>query len=240
MPPDIEEIIDAESPIVTILLYATGSKTITTALEAGQIIMGVSYAMATFSSTTCLTWAWARDGGLPQYFGHVDKKHRVPVPIRAIILTTLLALLLALLNLGSGTYTALGAITSPSVISFYVSYAIILAVVLYARFTEYGLPLGAWNMGQFGGFVNAFGLLYTCWTLIWLPFPSLLPVTASNTNWSLPEYATIMIMASLFGTCTRRRLGLDLTRRSWIWLSRSTEEAGEDWGARRTSVALVA
>lgn len=48
--------------------------------------MDLSFAMVTFSSTTRLTWAWARDGGLPQYFGFVDEKHRVPS--RAIVLTS--------------------------------------------------------------------------------------------------------------------------------------------------------
>lgn len=194
MPSDIETVVDADSPLVTILLHATGSKSIATALAAGQIIMGMSCQMANFSSATRLTWAWARDGGLPQYFGHVDGRHRVPS--RAVALTTALVLLLALLNLGSGTYTALGAITSLSVIGFYVSYAIILAVTLYARYrAEGGLALGEWNLGRAGPLVNAFALLYTCWMLVFLPFPSMLPVTASNMNWSLPAYATIMILA---------------------------------------------
>lgn len=85
MPPNIEDVIDSTSPLVTILLYATGSKTIATALISGQIIMAFSSAMAVFSSASRLTWAWARDGGLPQYFALVDG--RVHVPSRAICLT---------------------------------------------------------------------------------------------------------------------------------------------------------
>lgn len=193
MPPDTEDLIHSDSPLVTILLYATGSKTIATALAAGQIMMGISCEMANFSSATRLTWARARDRGLPNHFGHVDGRHRVPT--RAVCLTTALVLLPALLNLGSDTYTALGAITSLSVIGFYVSYAIILGVVLYARFSKAGFALGKWNLGWMGPFVNAFGLIYTCWMLVFLPFPSTLPVTASNMNWSLPAYATIMILA---------------------------------------------
>lgn len=192
MPPNIEDIMNATSPLVTIVQYATGSDRIATVLMAGDLIMGVSCALATFSSTARLTWAWARDGGLPKYFGHVDGTHRVPT--RAVTLTALLVLFLALLNLGSETYTALGAITSLAVIGSYMSYAIILVLVIYTRSTA-GLELGPWNMGRFGLLVNVFALLYTCWTLVFLPFPSVLPVTASNMNWSLPAFVTVMVIA---------------------------------------------
>lgn len=87
MPSNLEDIVGATSPLITILLHATGSKTIATALAAGQIIMGISCQMASFSSTTRLTWAWARDAGLPSYFGLVDGKHHVPT--RAVGLTSM-------------------------------------------------------------------------------------------------------------------------------------------------------
>lgn len=112
--------------------------------------------------------------------------------------TALLVLLLALLNIGSSTYTALGALTSLSVIGFYVSYAIMLAVILLARYSKGGFAPGPWSLGRLGPFVNGYGLLYTCWTLLWLPFPSVLPVTASNMNWSLPAYVTIMVVVMTF------------------------------------------
>lgn len=108
-----------------------------------------------------------------------------------------IVLLLAMLNLGSTSYVALGAITSLSVIGFYVSYIIMFCVTLYARYgTKEGLVLGDWNLGRFGPFINVFALLYTCWFTIFLGFPSILPVTAINMNWSLPAYVSIMILAT--------------------------------------------
>lgn len=92
MPPDIGEIIVSASPMVTITMYATGSLTITTVTSAVRLVMGVSCAMAAFSSTSRLTWAWARDGGLPQYFGYVDESNRVPA--RGVVLKCRCCLLL--------------------------------------------------------------------------------------------------------------------------------------------------
>lgn len=83
-----------------------------------------------------------------------------------------------------------------AVIAYYMSYAIMLAVVLAARFSKDGFTSGEWTMGpRLGLLVNVFGLVYTCWALIFIPFPSILPVTAANMNWSLPVYVSVMVLA---------------------------------------------
>lgn len=187
--PSLDVLLSSSSPLVTILLYSTGTK-VSTALVSGIVLMGISGNMGVVSSVSRLTWAWARDGGLPQYFGYVDAKHRVPV--RAIILTCSIATLLALLNLGSATYIALGAIVSLSSLAAYLSYAIVLSCVLYSRLST-GITLSEWNLGSVGPFVNAVALLYTIWIMIWLPFPSNLPVTASNMNYCGPVFGAVLV-----------------------------------------------
>jgi choline transport protein len=130
--------------------------------------------------------------GLPQYFGIVDGKSRVPA--RAIIVTSVIVLLLSLLNIGSSSYIALNAIVSLSSLAIYMSYAIVLACVLYARLTG-GLERGQWNLGWAGTPINAFALVYTCYTMIWLPFPTSLPATASNMNYSGPVLGVVLVAA---------------------------------------------
>lgn len=129
---------------------------------------------------------------VPSFFGHVDAKSRVPM--RAVLLTCFLCLLLALLNIGSTTYVALGAITSLSSLGLYFSYAIILTVVLYVRLTS-GIRVSEWNMGRAGVYVNIFALVYTIYTMIWLPFPTIVPVTASNMNYCGPVFGVVMLGA---------------------------------------------
>lgn len=104
---------------------------------------------------------------VPAYFGLVDGKHRVP--LRAVLLTCLIVGLLALLNIGQSSFIALGAITSLSSISLYLSYAIVLAVALYKRLTD-GLPTGEWTLGRWGLPINIFSLVFTLYSMIWLPF----------------------------------------------------------------------
>lgn len=193
MPSDISLIMKSPSPLIAIVRYATGSEALSAFLAFGQVVLGISCSMSAFAAVSRLTWAWSRDGGLPSYFGLVDAKRRVPV--RAVWLTSAICAFLALFNVGSTTYTALGAITSLAVMGFYVSYAIVICVALYSRRVG-TLKLGEWNMGRWGLFVNVFALLFTVWMMIWIPFPAMLPVTVSNMNWSLPVYMAVMAVVS--------------------------------------------
>jgi amino acid transporter len=128
---------------------------------------------------------------VPLYFSLVDGRYRVP--IRSVLLTWVLCALLALLNIGSGTYIALGAIVSLSSLASYFSYSIILCVTLHTRLTT-GLQTSEWSMGRSGLYVNAFALVYTLYAMIWLPFPTTLPVGASNMNY-WPVFGAVMIGA---------------------------------------------
>lgn len=188
--PSLDILLDSASPIVTTLLYATGSTKATIAIVSGLVVLGVSGTMGVVSSVSRLTWAWSRDGGLPQYFGHVDKVQRVP--LRAVVLATIIASLLSLLNIGSSTYIAFSAIISLSTLAVYLSYAIVLACVLHARLNGRFEP-GPWNLGRAGSMINVLGLIYTTYIMIWLPFPNYLPVTAANMNYCGPVFGAIMV-----------------------------------------------
>lgn len=200
--PSLDVLLDSSSPIVTTLLYATDSAGATIAIISGLVVLGISGTMGVVSSVSRLTWAWARDGALPQYFGHVDQVQRVP--LRAVVLATIIASLLALLNIGSSTYIAFSAIISLSSLAVYLSYAVVLACVLYARLNG-GFEPGPWNLGRAGSTINLLGLIYTVYIMIWLPFPNYLPVTAANMNYCGPVFGLIVVgVASMWFIRGRR------------------------------------
>lgn len=191
--PSVEVILSYYSPIVGIIYECTGrSLPGTTTLIAGITIMFIAASMAVCSSVSRLTWAWARDGGLPRYFGYVDGNHRIP--LRAVLLTFVIVLVLSLLNLGTKSYVALGAFVSLSSLAMYTSYAIVLCCVLHARWTK-KFQLGEWNWGRAGPVINVLALIYTIWAAVWLSFPSSLPVTAMNMNYCAPAYAVAILVA---------------------------------------------
>lgn len=69
--------------------------------------------------------------------------------MRAVLFISFLCALLALLNIGSGIYVALGAISSLSSLGIYFSYVIILVVTLYRHLSN-GLQTSEWNLGRLG------------------------------------------------------------------------------------------
>ncbi|KAK8856695.1 amino acid permease [Apiospora arundinis] len=192
MPP-VDVILDAASPVIAVLMHVTRSQTMTTALGGFLYFLNVSASMGNMTSVSRLTWAWARDGALPRWLGHVDGRYRIP--FRAVWLTSLLVALLTLLNLGSETYIALGAITSLSSMAMYLSYAVVFAVVLHARSAGEGIELGPWNLGRWGRVVNVAALVYTVYVIVWLPFPQTTPVDASTMNYSGPMLAAVLVLA---------------------------------------------
>lgn len=201
--PSVEVILDAASPVIAVLLHVTRSRTMTTALGGCLYFLNVSASMGNMTSVSRLTWAWARDGALPRWLGHVDGRYRIP--FRAVWLTSCLVALLTLLNLGSATYIALGAITSLSSMAMYLSYAVVFAVVLHARSTGPGLALGPWNLGRWGRLVNGVALAYTVYVIVWLPFPQTTPVDAAEMNYSGPMLAAVLVLAASLWVVRRKR-----------------------------------
>lgn len=68
----IDEALSASMPIMAILLQVTRSKAATSVLISGMVLIGFGVTIATVASVSRLTWAWSRDGGLPNYFAYVS------------------------------------------------------------------------------------------------------------------------------------------------------------------------
>lgn len=79
---DVEEVANAVYPLMNICLNATKSIAGASAMLGAVLCICISGLIGTVTSTSRLTWAWARDGALPAYFAHVDAKQHVP--LRAI------------------------------------------------------------------------------------------------------------------------------------------------------------
>lgn len=186
----LEETLQAEWPIFAILLNTTASARATASLMG--LLIGISYFVGVAATATVsrLTWAWSRDGGLHPWIAIVSQRFHVPVA--AVILPTIIVILLALLGLGSSA--AFGAITALSSLALYVSYSIAIACMLWTRLSR-PLELGSWNLGRWGLWVNIFALVYTIWVIVFLPWPSSLPVTATGMNYASPIFAFCVLFA---------------------------------------------
>jgi len=203
---DLDAAVNATFPIIEICTQATGSVKAATAMVSGLLVVSTAVTLGSIASASRLTWAWARDGGLPAWFSHISSRHRVPV--RSIWVPIVVVMCLACLNIGS--YAAFGAFVSLASLALFTSYAIAISCMLRARLME-GVPRASWSFGAFGIPINIFALVYTGWMMVIFCFPQYLPVTGDNFNYALPIFAFVVIVTILlwFARARKNWPGLD-------------------------------
>lgn len=109
--------------------------------------------------------------------------HTLNVPPNAIYLTSVLTVLLCLINLGS-SFT-FNIIVSLSLLALLSTYMISIGCVLLKRIKGEPLPPARWSLGRYGLPINAFAFAYCGFVMVWSCFPNEAPVTVGNANVSL-------------------------------------------------------
>jgi len=146
------------------------------------------------ASTARQTFAFARDKGLlfSDWIARVDSQKEIPS--NAVLLSSLIAALLALINIGSTT--AFNAIVSLQVVSLMFTYVVSLSCILYRRLTwPASLPSARWSLGRWGPLVNIVGLVYVLFAGFWSFWPTFADVDAENFNWS------VVLFVAVFALC---------------------------------------
>lgn len=148
----------------------------------------------TVAASRC-TWAFARDNAIPlaSLWAKIDERHGTP--IWALGLTTVVQLLLGLINLGSSS--AFLAFVSVGVISLAVSYGIPIAISLAYRRKE--VQVAHWKMPRAVGFaVNAIAVVWIVFELVLFSLPTVLPVTAVSMNYAIVVFAGLMALSAVW------------------------------------------
>ena len=133
----------------------------------------------------------------------VDRKHRVPK--RAILLVSGGVVILSVINIASET--ALNAILALSTSSLFVSYLIPIVMMIIRRLDASRGPItfGPWNLGRYGMALNIYALAFGTFVCIFVPFPTEIPVTAANMNWSGPVFLGVCLILVLDWTFRARK-----------------------------------
>lgn len=201
---DTEEVLASAYPIIPICQNAAG-KAGGTALVVGLLVVTFCVVAASLASVSRITWAWARDGGLPAWFAKIHPRHRVP--IRSLWLPIVIVSLLSLFTVGNtATSTVFAAFTALSSLGLYSSYVIAIGSIVHARLTgrigdgpDHPVRFGAWKLPNGVGLpMNIIALVWTIYLMIWLPFPTTLPVTGTNMNYAGPIYVFVVTAAVMY------------------------------------------
>ncbi|OCK76420.1 amino acid permease [Lepidopterella palustris CBS 459.81] len=190
---DIDVVISSPAgPILQILYNATNSHAGAICLLMFPIICLLFATTSIMTTSSRMTYAFARDGGLPAsgFFAKVHPK--LDIPLNALCLTTALVVIFGCIFLGSSS--AFNAIISASVVALGVSYAIPIAINCLQGRRK--LPPRAFVLpGWFGWFANLLGIAYVIVTTVLFVFPPVLPVTGSNMNYCIVAFMIILIIS---------------------------------------------
>lgn len=164
-------------PLLQILVNATNSRAGSVCLLMFPLVCLLFATTSIMTTSSRMTYAFARDGGLPasRFFAKVHT--RLGQPLNSLCLTTILTIIFGCIFIGSSS--AFNAIISASVVALGVSYAIPVAInCLRGRKM---LPPRAFVLPTpFAWFANLLGIAYVIVTTVLFVFPPELPVTGSN------------------------------------------------------------
>lgn len=178
---DFEKTLDSEygNPVLQIFVDVFGDDG-AVVLFCLIIICVWHCGLFSLTSNSRMMFAFARDGGIPRFFAHVDKKFRSP--IRTIWLGATLSFCLALPSLGSEV--AFAAATSIATIGLYISYGIpILIGLIYHK--EFIPKKGPFNLGKFSRPVATLACLYIAAITIIFCLPTANPVNKETLNYTV-------------------------------------------------------
>ncbi|BFZ53221.1 hypothetical protein PYCC9005_000244 [Savitreella phatthalungensis] len=192
------------------------------ALLANYIVNGIFQAFVIATTSSRLTWSFARDGGFPYaaYFSRVDPYWLVPV--RATLLQGVIVGLIGILYLCSNQ--TLTAILSVSTIALTISYALPPACLLVVGRRVLRLQKGPYYLGDgfLGYLTNIVTVIYCAITTVFFFFPSSPNPAAADMNYAIAVFAVVCMLAAVFWVFVGRKRFLKETHSLASFLTTST------------------
>lgn len=176
----------------------------TAGLTAILIILVWCATIGFLATASRQVWAFARDRGLPfsDYFAKVNST--LALPLRAIVLCSVLPCLIALINIGSTA--AFNAIVSLTEAGLFTSYLIPICLMMLKKLKGETIHFGPWKMGwRFGLAVNMFSSVFLILSVFFSFFPAATPVTAVSMNWSIAVFGGFVIIGLMWYAALGRK-----------------------------------
>ncbi|KAF2726091.1 amino acid permease [Polychaeton citri CBS 116435] len=193
---NVNDVIEsAAGPVLQIFYHATGSKAGSVVLLMFPLVCLLFATTSIMTTSSRMTYAFARDGGLPfsRWFARIHK--RLDVPVESICFTTVVVVIFGCIFLGSSA--AFNAITSASVVALGISYGIPVAInmirgrKMLPETRSFKLP--EW----FGWIANTIGVGFVILTTVLFVFPPDLPVTGNNMNYCIVAFGVVLIISTI-------------------------------------------
>ncbi|KAI1429104.1 amino acid transporter-like protein [Xylaria sp. FL1777] len=212
---DIDEALaeNPQYPFMAIFRHAVGSTAGATVMAAIVVVMSFSATTNCIASTSRLYWAFSRDRALPGWQFLKQVSSRTGIPRYAVLVTTFIAILLSLVNIGDAT--AFNGVISISIAGLFGSYFIAASLLLYRRTTGgirirqdddvlvntmgSTLTWGPWRLrGSIGVANNVFACAYLLYIFFFSFWPSVREVTAATFNYSVLVFGAVLLFSLIY------------------------------------------
>jgi len=191
---NVDDVISsAAGPLLQIFYTATGSKAGAICLLIFPLVCLLFATTSIMTTSSRMTYAFARDGGLPVSRLFAKVHPTLDLPLNALYLTTILVVIFGCIFLGSSS--AFNAIISASVVALGVSYGIPIAIncIRGRRMLPASRPFKLPSI--LGWVCNLIGVAYVIITTVLFLFPPALPATGSNMNYCVVVFFIILVVS---------------------------------------------
>ncbi|CAH0023191.1 unnamed protein product [Clonostachys rhizophaga] len=185
-------------PFMEIFLSVTDTRAGATVMSLVICAVATAAVTAGVTSTSRTLWAFARDQATPYHEQLSKVNQTLQIPVNAIVVITVLQAILGFIYLGNST--AFNAILSMAIIGMYLSYVLPIGYMLFfgrrkLQKSEYGsFRLGAF----FGPSLNIISIIWMIVCMIFSTFPTTMPVTAGNMNYSTVVMAAWLLFGGIY------------------------------------------
>lgn len=171
-----------QTPLICIFKTATDSNAAAICLTMFPLVCLVFAALGSSTTSSRMTFAFAREHGLPASYYLALVHPTLKMPFNALLLTTTLIVIFGLVFLGSSS--AFNAITSAATIALNLSYGIPIAINCCQGRKH--LPERTYRLGPVLGWaVNLIGIAYVVLTTVLFFFPPVVPATGTSMNYAI-------------------------------------------------------
>lgn len=196
---DLQAVIASPAGALLATIFQATSSVVGTILLAVFPIGSMMFtAQGILTGASRMTFAFARDRGLPfsSFFARLNQHNGVPE--RSVVLVSIIGIIFGVLYIPSSS--AFNAIISSSIVFLNISYSIPVALLLIRgrhllRPDSFPEPL--YTLGRFGPIINVVALAFTSFTTVLFLFPPERAVTPSSMNYTIVVVGIVLVVAAI-------------------------------------------
>ncbi|KNB03018.1 hypothetical protein FOXG_05628 [Fusarium oxysporum f. sp. lycopersici 4287] len=215
---DMQAVQSSFLPSFEVFYQATGSKAAATGLQAYLTFLYYTCIPSQWVTCSRITWAFARDQGLPfaEYWQHIDPKRGIPW--RTTLLSAAFCAVYGLIYVASTT--AFNSIINATCLMLNLSYVIPQGVLLTQGRDK--LPRRAFSLGKLGYAVNLYSVVFMIVIGVVFCLPQTNPTTAGSMNYNAPVIVGLFTIVCLLWI--ERRSKFNGPHIDWDLLNEANEE----------------